>query len=50
MTRQELNKLVEKVIFIRDDHRNTLRLDELDALAEICNIVDHNLDKLSEDK
>lgn len=49
MTKQELNTLVEQVILIRDNHRAELSIDERDTLADICNVVDHNLDKLSED-
>lgn len=49
MTRLELSTLVEKVICIRDRHRYELSISELDTLADICNVVDHNLDKLSED-
>lgn len=50
MTKQELNMLVERVISIRDNHREELRIDELDTLADICNVVDHNIGKLAEEK
>lgn len=50
MTKVELGMLVEKIILIRDRHRNTLSIEELDDLADACNIINRNLELLREDK
>lgn len=46
MTKQELNMLVEKIIRIRDHYDMTM--DDRDALADACNLIDHNINKLSD--
>ena len=50
MTKVELSTLVEKIIFIRDRHREELSQEELDDLADACNIINRNLEVLREDK
>lgn len=49
MTKQELNILVEDVISIRDIYRHVLSRTDRDALANVCNIIDNNIDKLAEE-
>lgn len=46
MTKAELNELVEKIITIRDMYK-LLRCDR-DALADACNVIYHNIDKLAD--
>lgn len=50
MTKLELNILIEKVIGIRDRHRDVLSIEELDVLADMCNVIDHNIEVLREDE
>jgi hypothetical protein len=38
--------LVEKVIWIRDHY--DLSREDRDALADVCNLIDHNLKELKE--
>ena len=47
MTKAELNKLVEQIIHIRD-YYDFLRSDR-DALADACNVIYHNIDRLAEE-
>lgn len=46
MTKAELNELVEKIIRIRDSYDFT-RAERAD-LANACNIIYHNIEKLAE--
>ena len=48
MTKAELNELVEQIIRIRDSY-NMIRSDR-DALADACNVIYDNIDKLSKDE
>ena len=48
MTKQELNILVERIIRIRDEH--DFSRDERDTLADACNVIYHNIDKIAEDE
>lgn len=48
MTKYELNCLVEKIIRIRDDYQ--MSREDRDALADACNLIDHNIEVLREDK
>lgn len=50
MTKLELSTLVEKIILIRDRHRRSLSQEELDDLADACNVINCNLEILREDK
>ena len=47
MTKLELNILVEKLIYIRDNH--DLSLEDKDTIADASNIIYHNIDKIKED-
>ena len=49
MSKQELNELIEKLIAIRDWYKGTMTRDELDAIADACNVIEHNIDALSID-
>lgn len=44
---QEINELVESLIRIRDDHRDTLNRKELDDIADACNLIYHNRNMLA---
>ena len=43
---QYANGLVEKVIYIRDHY--DLSREDRDALADVCNLIDHNLKNLED--
>lgn len=48
MTKVELTILVDKLINIKDKHRNVLSIEEVETLNAACNLIDHNLDKLKD--
>ena len=41
---QYANGLVEKVIYIRDHY--DLSREDRDALADVCNLIDHNIERI----
>lgn len=40
------NELVEKVIRIRDQY--DLSREDRDALADVCNLIDHNIERIKD--
>jgi hypothetical protein len=48
MTKLELNVLVERLIRIRDGH--DLSRDDRDTLADACNVIYDNINKIAEDE
>ncbi len=50
MTKTEVGALVEELICIRDMHKGIdLSRRELDILADACNTLSHNKDRIAED-
>ena len=49
MSREEINQLIEDLIAIRDYYRDTLTRKERVAIADACNLIEHNIDALITD-
>ena len=47
MTKQELNELVEKIIYIRDHYG--MSMSDRDSLADAANVIYHNIKLLAEE-
>lgn len=47
MNKLELNILVEKLIYIRDNH--DLSFEDKETLATACNVIYKNINKISEE-
>ena len=48
MTKQEIKEMIEKLIRIRDKELD--KLQDKDTLADVINLVEENINKLTEDK
>lgn len=48
MDKVQIGTLVEELIRIRD--KSNLNMDDKDTLAEACNLIYHNIDKLSDEE
>ena len=40
------NTLIDRLIYIKDRHRDELNLMERDTINAACNLIAHNMDKL----
>ena len=43
-----INTLIDKLIAIKDSNRNTLTRNELDTLNSVCNLLEHNIERIEE--
>ena len=41
-----INTLIDKLIAIKDSNRNTLTRNELDTLNSVCNLLEHNIERI----
>ena len=41
------NNVVEALIRLKDSHKGDLTLDEVEAINDACNLIDHNLKRLN---
>ena len=48
MTEKELKQLVEDLIRLRDKYRGQLPWEELDLIADACNVINHNIKKIAQ--
>lgn len=48
MTEKELKQLVEDLIWLRDKYRGQLPWEDLDLIADACNVINHNVKKIAQ--
>lgn len=40
--RVQVGTLIENLIYLKDNHRSELQLNEIDAINDVCNLLEHN--------
>ena len=40
------NTLIDRLIFIKDRHKDIFNLMEIDTINDACNLIAHNIEKL----
>lgn len=43
-----INTLIDKLIAIKDSNRNTLTRNEVDTINSVCNLLEHNIERIEE--
>lgn len=49
MTVVEINMIIDRLISIKDSHRDELTYSEIDTINDACNILEENTDILASD-
>lgn len=50
LSKQRLNEIIEEIIVIRDIYKNVMSMEQRDILADACNIIEANINYLSEEE
>lgn len=43
-----VNTMIDKLIAIKDSNRGTLTRNEIDTLNSVCNLLEHNIERIEE--
>ena len=47
-TKVYVNTLIDKLIAIKDFNRDTLTRNEIDTINTVCNLLEHNIERIEE--